>query len=401
MGFGGIHAEHTGKGKIPDLIFSVFCLGFSLAFRCLFYKGGNLRRVLLLTSWFVVVESALLSMFVFAMLAGAEVTPATAIIGAVAAGAILLGAGLAATGKPRVAARINLWAVPITPVLFLLLPFEFRSLGSFLVICGAVAIPGLFWLFAARRNWPSPMSKSFLLRRPGLTGGLGAGVFVTLVAGALFCSLAVPWWGPGDCGGGRLLDERGVPRNTDFTARVLFVGPKTFLHRSLWSIARVEQRFSAPWLPNIVTVRGFFEPGDKAVSYFVEGSRSHGALLRFLPIMEPVPCGRTQPAQDAEVALRILHDGPPKVGVRLIGRVYQEKSKRPGVKVGVSVEGSAGTTFSVTDAQGVYDLNGLPPGRYTVGMHLQDAQGRPLAHFGVWDFNLKTGELREADIRLP
>ena len=117
--------------------------------------------------------------------------------------------------------------------------------------------------------------------------------------------------------------------------------------------------------------------------------------------MEPVPCGRTQPAQDAEVALRILHDGPPKVGVRLIGRVYQEKSKRPGVKVGVSVEGSAGTTFSVTDAQGVYDLNGLPPGRYTVGMHLQDAQGRPLAHFGVWDFNLKTGELREADIRLP
>ena len=360
-----------------------------------------MRRILWLVSWAFVLESALLSMVVFAMVAGADITRASAIIASIAAGAILLGAGLAATGKPKVASRINLWAVPITPVLYLLLNFELRSLGSFVVLCGAVAIPGFFWFFAARRNWPAPISKGFLSRRPGLTAGLGAGVLVTLVVGAFSCSLALPWWSFGDCGGRPLLDERGVPRDIDFTARVLLVGPRTFLGKSLWSIARVEQRFSSPRLPNIVILRGFFEPGDKSVSYFIEGNRSQGALFRFLPIMEPVPCGRTQPAKDAEVAFRILHDGPPKTGVRLIGRVYEEKSKRPVPRVGISIEGPPGTIFSVTDMQGVYDLNGLPAGRYTVGMRVQDAQGRPMAHFGVWYFNLKTGELGEANIRLP
>jgi len=360
-----------------------------------------LRRVLWLVGWALVLQSALLSMFVFAMLAGAEVTPATANIGAITAGAILLGAGLAATGKPRVAGRINLWAVPTTPLLYLLVNFESRSVGSFIVLCVALIIPGLFWLFAARRNWPSPISKGFLSRRPALRAGLGAGAFVTLVAGAFLCSLALPWWSFGDCGGQPLLDERGVPRYIDFTARVLLVGPRTFLGKALWSIARVEERFSSPRLPNIVILRGFFEPGDKSVSYFIEGNRSQGALFRFLPIMEPVPCGRTQPAKDAEVAFRFLHDGPPKTGVRLIGRVYEEKSKRPVPRVGISIEGPPGTIFSVTDMQGVYDVNGLPAGRYTVGMRVQDAQGRPMAHFGVWYFNLKTGELGEANIRLP
>jgi hypothetical protein len=361
-----------------------------------------LRRVLWLVGWALVLQSALLSMFVFAMLAGAEVTPATAIIGAITAGAILLGAGLAATGKPRVAGRINLWAVPTTPLLYLLVNFESRSVGSFVVLCGALIIPGLFWLFAARRNWPSPISKGFLSRRPALRAGLGAGAFVTLVAGAFLCSLALPWWSFGDCGGQPLLDERGVPRYIDFTARVLLVGPRTFLGKALWSIARVEERFSSPRLPNIVILRGFFDPNDKAASYFVEGSRSRGALLRFLPfIIEPVPCGRTQSAKDADVALRILHDGPPKTGVRLIGRVYEEKSKEPVPGAGVSIQGPPGNIVSVTDARGVYDLNGLPAGQYTVGMQVQDAQGRPLGHFGSWSFNLKNREVGGANIGLP
>ena len=197
-----------------------------------------------------------------------------------------------------------------------------------------------------------------------------------------------------------MLDERGVPRNTDFTARVLFVGPKTFQRKSLWSIARVDQRFSSPLLPNIVILRGFFEPSDRSASYLIEGHRSDGALLRFLPIIEPVPCGRTQPANDAAVALRILHEGPPKTGVRLVGRVYEEKSKKPVPGVGISIEGPPGTIISVTDMQGVYEVNGLSAGRYTVGMKIQDAQGRPLAHFGIRYFNLKAGELGETNIYL-
>ena len=151
-----------------------------------------MRRVLWLVSWAFVLESALLSMFVFAMVAGADVTRATAVIASVTAGGILLGAGLAATGKQKVASRINLWAIPISPLFTLLLNFELRSLAAFVVLCGAVVIPGFFWLSAARRHWPSPIAKSFLLRRPGLTASFGVGVFVALVVGAFFWSLALP-----------------------------------------------------------------------------------------------------------------------------------------------------------------------------------------------------------------
>lgn len=50
-----------------------------------------------------------------------------------------------------------------------------------------------------------------------------------LLVVAFFWSLGLPWWAPiGDCGGRPLLDERGIPYNIDFTARIVFVGPRTF-----------------------------------------------------------------------------------------------------------------------------------------------------------------------------
>lgn len=63
----------------------------------------------------------------------------------------------------------------------------------------------------------------------------------------------------------------------------------------------------------------------------------------------------------------MLRDGPPKSGARLIGHFYSgHVSRRPVSGEEISIEGPSGTTVSTTDAQGIYDVNGLAPGRYKV-----------------------------------
>ena len=370
------------------------------------YRGGILPRLRWLAGWAFVLESALLSMFGLADIARATfATVPSAVIASIVAGFIPVGASLVATHNQRVAARIYLWTAPIALLFVPLFPsVSGGMLGTTIAFGGAVILPGFFWRLAARRNWPSPIPQSFPSRHPVLTIGLAVGVFCLWVVGASFCSLALPWWSPiGDCGPRSLLDERGAPRNTDFTGRLLFVGPKTFLGKSLWSIARVEESFSSPRLPNTVILRGFFEPDDKSISYFVEGHRSQGVFFRSLPIIEPADCGRTQYAKDATVPLRILRDGPPKSGVRLIGRVligrvYEKPTGRFVPGVGISIVGPAGSMVSVTDSQGVYDVNDLPPGRYTVHAQIQNAQGKISEDLRIVE--LKAGEIGESNLYL-
>jgi hypothetical protein len=133
--------------------------------------------------------------------------------------------------------------------------------------------------------------------------------------------------------------------------------------------------------------------------YFIEGSRSHGVLTRFLPVIEPAPCGRTGTREYAAVTLRVLHDGPPKSGVRLIGRVYKgdrvNRSPVPGG--GVAIDGPPGTIVSATDAHGICDATGLSRGRYTLHLAMKDGSGR--TYYGVESsvVDLKAGEIGGED----
>jgi hypothetical protein len=181
----------------------------------------------------------------------------------------------------------------------------------------------------------------------------------------------------------------------------VFVGPRSFHGWSLWSIAHVEQRFadlsSGP--ANRIILRGHFRPTDKSEPYFVEGVRSSGVLTRLLPIIEPVDCGRTAHLDDAGVALRVLHDGPPSSGGRLIGRVFASLKSEPRNPVpGVSVlaKGPAGSVVSVTDAQGIYDFVGLPAGHYTVEPLTTMTKGRNLGA----GLDLKSGEVQDFSLYL-
>ena len=150
---------------------------------------------------------------------------------------------------------------------------------------------------------------------------------------------------------------------------------------------------------NKVILRGFFQPADVSRRLFVEGQRNDRVLTGFLPIVEPAPCGRTGPYEAASVPLRILHDGRPKNGVRLIGRVYRGQAwKRESA---IPVEGTMvfarspdGNLSTITDAEGIYDIHGSSAGTYVVSLEATD--GMPLGR-QARGLNLDLGEANGID----
>jgi hypothetical protein len=368
--------------------------------------SSSLRILRGTISWFVIAFEVLLGLLILVLLGQAEVYTHVPLVVVttllVGVGPIL--ASFVATRNPRRAARILLW---VSPLALLLLPrFGLGFRLAIAVLLGATVVPGLFWLFVSRRNWPLPLNTAVLPQRPGLEVVLVFGLLCTFLVSSVFLSLFLPWWPPiGDCGSGPLLNEQGAPRNIDFTARILFVGPRTSHGWSLWSIARVEQRFSdAPWsVAGLVVLRDFFRPTDRFERFFVEGSRSHGTFTRFLPIIERVECGHSQRTSDAIVALRVLRDGPPPSGIRIIGRVYADRLKHhiPSPGIEVLIKGPAGSRIVVTDAEGVYDVTGLSPGSYSVELSTKDWHpvcALDLQKVPVGDCPLFLDEARRPDI---
>jgi hypothetical protein len=361
--------------------------------------GVSLRRA---AGWLIIVEATLLGMLSIAVLVGTWDSGPWLIftLAILAVGIAPLLSSFIASRNPKGAARIALSVAPVTILFIFRFPWGFRAAS--LVFAGALVVPGLFWLLTSKRNWPLPIPSPMFPRRPYLSTVLGFGMLCALVVIAVLSSLLFPWWPPvGDCGGRPLLTDQGVPRNIDFTPRIVFVGPRSFHGWSLYSVARVEQRFTdlSRGPANLIILRGYFLPTDKSQRYFVEGVRSPGVLTRFLPIIEPVDCGRTAHLDDAGVALRVLHDGPPSSGGRLIGRVlasFQSEPCKPVPGVTVLAKGPAVSFVSVTDAQGIYDFVGLPPGHYTIEPLTTMIKGRNL----VAGLDLKSGNVQDFSLYL-
>ena len=204
-----------------------------------------------------------------------------------------------------------------------------------------VAIPAIFWRIAARFDWPIPLQRS-------LWSILAANLFsssVALVAVLLMVAVGslslVPWLPPvGDCSGRSLLDERGVPRGVDFTAKIVFVGP-----RSPYAIGAGGRRYGPSCghgtlrpaifeIPRFVILRGAFDAADRSREYFVESTGGSDTVLgHLLPVAEPLDCGHTAPLEDAGAWIRVLRDGAPNSGARLIrpclvGAPYDHRGKK-------------------------------------------------------------------------
>ena len=307
----------------------------------LMFAESGVNRMRKGVAWMMILGSTLLSVYGLVGVAATPYpTPIGALIGAIVAIFSLI-APMLATWSPRVAARIYLW---IAPTALLLVPsfhepFGYGILGrditdwnprtatatAAIIFVGSLVVPCFFWRWAVRHGWPRLLAQGSLSRYPKLVATAGSVMLTSLFLVALLLSLNFPWRPiVGDCGGRPLLVE-GAPAGLDFTGSVLFVGPGIYHGQSLWSVVRVDHVYSPKaWaVPNLVILRGGFRIEDTARQYFVEGTRSHAAFGRFLPIIEPVDCGYTRPLEDASVEVRVLRDGPPKSGIRLIGQVYK------------------------------------------------------------------------------
>ena len=245
------------------------------------------------------------------------------------------------------------------------------------------AVLGSFWFITHRLGWqPIIQARSLSLGRKIAAISLGSLMLILFVWVGVF-ALAVRAYFIGDCSG---YDPTFVhPESGDqavFIGKIIYVGntvDRSGHKLGGWAVALVEHEFwgLSGWNHRyVVLTQGIFEDGQE---YFVSGRRRDGLLTRNL-IVEVDLCRRPARLNDAEVELRVLRDGPPKDGVRIIGRVvrFLPDYRIEGVPgINVVITGPAGSIATTTDQHGVYDVSSLPPGRYSVRADSYNSQGNP------------------------
>lgn len=261
---------------------------------------------------------------------------------------------------------------------------------------------GLFWLGTGLLGWPALVQAQSWSRRKRVSAlaatcvtVLFMDVALTVLLSGLFSSLY-----SGDCSGHPPFLHPSSPTHAVFTARIVFAGRSlelltdednylrpSFPDRKVgdWAIGIVEEKFwGIPhWTRFVLLTNEVYWEGE---TYFVDGRRFEGLLTQFLPIVEGgVSCSRTMPVQDAIVDLRLLRRPPPASGnTRVIGFVRGperdtsvfERPRKPAFVSGATID-VTGLSFAsriTTDAAGVYELDGLAPGDYTLRLSTPDNQ---------------------------
>lgn len=256
-----------------------------------------------------------------------------------------------------------------------------------LFICLLLVLPGLFWFVTDRSGW-SPT-----LVRPGSLK-VKMVVLITILLMVLL---------------GTVVMDAYSTQSTEChyvappSAKQRFVGQAVFTSRLIWthplwpshSISQQHPEVFRKhlalgivgkdfWglrkLDDIVILKysergphDYFHVGQ---TYFIDGRRASGAVSRFLPIFD-LFCTRTALLADAQVDLRVIQDGPISTGIRIIGRTVRYTSdlhQQPVSGAKVVIEGPSGKTLTTSDQYGVYDVPGLPPGRYSIGRQSENGE---------------------------
>jgi hypothetical protein len=223
-------------------------------------------------------------------------------------------------------------------------------------------------------------------------------ITLTLVMAGLGSSLF-----NGDCRGRPPFVRPQHASHAVFTAKVLYAGRslRTAIYCSSlfgsgpvacvtdpeageWAIGVIADRFwgMPRWTRLVLLTNHIYWKGE---TYFVDGMRSYGMLASLLPIVEGgIHCSRTRPIQSAVADMRLLRNPPPANGTRVIGCVVAPRAFKSGMVRPVApvfVAGArvnvTGKTFSrtvITDASGVYELDDLAPGEYTLDLPVPDTQ---------------------------
>lgn len=257
-----------------------------------------------------------------------------------------------------------------------------------------LVIFGLFWLGSNKWGWSplvSPRPTSRRARLWILCATCAAIVLLDIVATLAFTAFGSSLWGP-DCRGRALFSKPAFAGHAVFTARLVYVGHKNTdrlgWQAGDWAIGVVKDRFWGLlwWNSHLVLLtHSIFWQGE---TYFIDGRRPEGLLTRFLPIVEAGPCARTRPIVDATVDLRALHESPPAAGVRIIGFVRKPepwsqgltppKPHTPVAGAKITATSLSGKTSTVTDQEGIYEIDNLAPDDYTLTVDLPATQTAPV-----------------------
>jgi hypothetical protein len=257
----------------------------------------------------------------------------------------------------------------------------------------------LFWLVTDHFHWPIalPPRPRSMVRRVGrvvVTGFVILCVVVGIATAreAYFSSM----WNP-DCGLHPPVTRTNSANHAVFTARVVYVGLtvrtrvqigryQTWISDSRigeWAIGVVQERFwgISPRWPHLVLLTNFIYWKD--ATYFIDGFTERSVWSAFPVVEGGIGCSRTRVIQDAPVDLHLVRQAPLK-GAAIVGAVRQPGTyysmvpppDAPPVLVGakIDVSGPAGTTTVTTDGSGVYQLDGLEAGEYTVRLHVPEGQ---------------------------
>jgi hypothetical protein len=240
--------------------------------------------------------------------------------------------------------------------------------------------PGLFWLVTHKFRWPELLGHTVFSR-------LLLTALAVATAGIVFCeTLAVMLRSnipiPGRCDSTSVITSPLDSDHTMFLAHPLFPShpPETVLdyynpdyYNPFPGVLVVDHEYwGLPWWNHWIVAAPLprvFGNGQ----FLVEAERHDGLLSRLIPIPVYLPrggCGQSGTVPHVQAQLRILREGKPKSGARIIGEVegIDSDMRFSGEVAGaeVVISGPEGDTHAITDESGVYDVNGLPPGRYRV-----------------------------------
>jgi hypothetical protein len=388
--------------------------------RCLILRL-LVRRFLRIIGWLVAIQAIFVGLFAATLLSGSWVEPGyptfirIAVI--VLGGLLPIVLSLIALHDPRTAAQFGL---PLAVLTFL--PQFVTIGGSYRVLLGKVG--GVSRLHCLCSSSPFPSSSGEFPRAWAGQFRFNAHFGRSLRAirshrasrWLRFCSwsrLAPFLWCRGFLPSEIVLGDRYSmnavslvasisPRRSFSSGHGLLTGFCAGGRRCGPSLAHKNDSASDLEVPRFVILRGGFEAADQSREYFVESTGSSNTVLGHLaPVTEPSNCGHTAPLEDAGAWIRVLREGAPKSGARLIGRVYvgvpyDQRGKKAAPGTHVNLDATSGTITSVADADGIYDFTSVPSGTYTLHATVTEPDGRSFSD--TQPLRLKEGEVRDWDV---
>jgi hypothetical protein len=260
---------------------------------------------------------------------------------------------------------------------------------------------GLFWLRTDKWGWPSLLRSR--LRSPAnrvlvfsatCVGILFLNIVFVLTLSGLRSSLF-----SGDCSAKPPFVRPSSPAHAVFTAKVLFAGRSIEAMLSAhgapqptdgdrkvgdWAIGLVQERFwgMPNWTRLVLLTNYAYWDGE---TYFVDGRRVDGVVTQFFPIVwGGIGCSRTKPIGYADVDLRLLRNPPAPGTTHVIGYVREPEKFRPGLtrptrptlraNAQIQVTGPAFSRTLTTDSTGIYEVDDLTPGDYTLELAKPETQ---------------------------